>query len=95
MQHMKKAKARSTTPMRNSEGKYVRVKVRAGARKESFEQKSDSFVICVKEPAEGNRANARVIALIARHFRVPERSVRILTGHRSPSKKLLIPQSIA
>lgn len=77
--------------MPSSEGKIVRVKVRAGARKESFvEKEPGSFEIAVKEPAEDNRANRRVIELIVRRFGVPASSVRIRTGARSPRKTFLI-----
>ena len=71
--------------------RYVHAKVTAGARKETFSQKSeDHFDISVKEKAERNMANARVIALIAGHFAVPARSVRIVNGHRHPSKLLAV-----
>jgi uncharacterized protein (TIGR00251 family) len=72
-------------------GTLVRAKVRAGARKESFQAKSETvFEISVKEPAEENRANARVVALIARHFRVAAIKVRIVKGQRSPGKTLRV-----
>lgn len=72
-------------------GILVRAKVRAGARKESFVAKAETvFEISVKEPAEENRANARIIELIARHFRVPAHKVRIVKGLRSPGKTLRI-----
>lgn len=69
----------------------IRAKVRVGARKESFETKSETvFEIAVKEPAEENRANARVVELIARHFRVSSHRVRIVKGQRSPGKTLCV-----
>jgi uncharacterized protein YggU (UPF0235/DUF167 family) len=46
--------------------------------------------IRVREPAERNMANKRVIELIARVFQVPATQVRILTGHRSPSKMVCV-----
>jgi hypothetical protein len=51
-------------------GMYVKVRVRTGAKKESVEQlKGDRFAVSVKEPAERNQANERVVELIAAHFK--------------------------
>ena len=70
---------------------YIHVKVKAGARKESFSQKSeDHYEISVKEKAERNQANSRVIELVAEHFKVLKTKVRIINGHRHPSKLLVI-----
>jgi uncharacterized protein (TIGR00251 family) len=77
--------------MPNDEGILIRAKVRAGARKESFVEKAKGvFEITVKEPAEENRANTRVVALISRHFRISASKIRIVSGQRSPGKKLRI-----
>jgi len=71
--------------------KYIHAKVTAGAGKESLKQKfADHFEISVKEKAERNLANARVLALVAEHFKVPLNKVRIVNGHRHPSKLLLV-----
>lgn len=70
---------------------YIHVKVIAGARKEAFRQKfADHFEISVKEKAEKNMANKRILELVAEHFRVPVNKVRIVNGHRSPSKLLVV-----
>lgn len=70
---------------------YIHAKVTAGARKESFEQKSeDHFEIFVREKAERNMANKRVLALLAEHFRVPANKVRIINGHKHPSKLIIV-----
>lgn len=61
----------------------IRIKVQAGARKETFAQISENvFEIHVREKAERNEANERVRALIARHFKVSMKNVRILSGQR-------------
>lgn len=71
---------------------YIRVRVVAGAKKESFEQVSeDSFLISVKDPAEQNLANRRVLELMAGHFDVNPKQVRIISGHHSPGKILSVP----
>ena len=70
---------------------HVKVRVRAGAGKGAFEIVSDtSFRISVREKAAMNAANRRVVELVARHFRVPVKAVRIVRGHRSPSKLLSV-----
>ncbi len=71
--------------------KYIHVKVMAGMKKESFKQKSeDHFEVSVKEKAERNLANKRVLELISLHFKIPVSKTRIINGHRSPSKLLVI-----
>lgn len=80
---------------------YIHIKVLAGAKKESFsprpsragqaEKKSvDHFEVSVKEKAERNMANSRVLALVASHFKVPVSKVRIINGHQHPSKLLIV-----
>ena len=70
---------------------YINVKVMAGAKKESLKQKSaDHFEISVKEKAERNMANTRVIEIIAEHFKVSKSKVRIINGHRHPRKLLVV-----
>jgi uncharacterized protein YggU (UPF0235/DUF167 family) len=71
--------------------KYIHVKVVSSASHESFKQKSkDHFEIFVKEKAERNMANARVIELLAKHFKVAKLKVRIINGHHHPSKLLVV-----
>ena len=70
--------------------RLVRVRVTTGARRESFSEKSGVFYIAVKEEALQNAANDRVREIIAKLLRVPVKSLRIRTGHRSPNKTLVI-----
>jgi uncharacterized protein YggU (UPF0235/DUF167 family) len=73
---------------------YLHVKVTVGARKESLVKKSeDHFEISVREKAERNLANTRVLELVAEHFEVPVNKVRIVNGHKHPSKLLVIESS--
>ena len=66
---------------------YVKVRVIPGAKKEWVKEESAAhFLISVKEPASRNLANGRVRELIASHFHSPLGKVRIISGHRSPSK---------
>ena len=69
---------------------YIKVFVTPGAKKERVEEKKDTLVITVREPAQGNRANDRVRELVARHFKAPVGKVRILTGHHSRGKMISI-----
>jgi len=71
---------------------YIRVRVAADVKKESFEASSEgSFVVSVKEPAEQNLANKRVLELVALHFGITPKQIRIISGHHSPGKILSIP----
>lgn len=70
---------------------YIHAKVTAGGRREELKQISpDHFEIAVREKAERNQANKRVIELLAGHFSISENKVRIVNGHRSPSKLLIV-----
>jgi uncharacterized protein (TIGR00251 family) len=65
----------------------VSVRVTAGAKKESIEVARDGRLkIAVKEKAEGGKANERVLALVAKHFKVSPKKVHLVRGHKSPSK---------
>lgn len=71
---------------------YIRVSVSAGAKREVFKKvKDDSFLASVKEPAEQNLANRRVLELVASHFSLQPKQIRIISGHHSPSKIFSIP----
>ena len=66
---------------------YVHVRVTPGAKKERVSQKNDTeFEIFVREKAERNMANRRIMELLGVAFQVPTTKVKMLTGHRSPSK---------
>lgn len=76
---------------------YIKVFVTPGAKREKVEVRhskknddSDVLLISVREPANGNRANSRVRAIIAEREGKPIGSVRILTGHRSRVKMISV-----
>lgn len=72
---------------------YVKVRATTDARRESLRVLApDTLAIAVKEPAERNAANARIIALVAAHYSVSPKQVRIIKGHHSPAKVLAIIQ---
>lgn len=69
----------------------IRVRVHTNARKERVIMVSENlFDISVKEKPLENRANERVLALVALHFRVPIKKVHLVRGHRRPSKIISI-----
>lgn len=68
---------------------YIKVKIIAGARKESIEKISeDHYNISVIEKAENNRANKRLLEIIKKEH--PNSIIKIISGHHSPSKILSI-----
>ena len=70
---------------------YIKARVKTGAKRASLKVVSPSvFEVSVREKPERNQANARVIALVAAHLKVPAKNVRIVRGQHSPSKMLLI-----
>jgi len=75
---------------------YIRVKAIPGSKKESLVVlKQDHLQISVKEPAERNLANMRILELVARHCGVPVGKVKILSGHQSRSKLLSVDTGLA
>jgi uncharacterized protein YggU (UPF0235/DUF167 family) len=65
----------------------LRIKVITDAKEDRVEPiKENSFAVYTKEPAEQNRANKRMIALISKYLQKPTGKIRILTGHHQPSK---------
>ena len=70
---------------------HIKVRVKTGQKKENvLENSKTSFSISVKEKAERNSANARIIKIIAERLSVPVKKVRIVSGHHAPSKLLSI-----
>ena len=66
----------------------IRVLVFAGAKKQGLMEEKERLVISVREPAQRNLANKRVILMVAEHYGVPPNKVKLLTGHKSPQKLL-------
>ncbi len=69
----------------------IHVKIKPDSKEDKIVQKNDtSFIVQVKEPAEDNRANKRMIELVADKFKIIKSKVKIVTGHHHPSKILEI-----
>jgi len=68
---------------------HIKVTVTPGAKKEHVKEISPGiFTLSVKVKAERNMANQRVRELLAEHFSVPVKKIRMIRGHRS-NKKLI------
>ena len=68
---------------------YLKAIVTTGAKKEKIlAKKLDHFEISVKEKAERNMANTRIISIFKSIFKTND--VRIINGHNSPSKLLSV-----
>ncbi|MEI6238480.1 MAG: DUF167 family protein [bacterium] len=68
---------------------YLKLKVKTKAKKEEVIKESpDHFSVSIKEKPEMNRANTRILEI----FRDlnPGKSVKIVSGHHSPSKIISI-----
>ena len=71
--------------------KYIKVVVTAGMKKEKIlEKKADYFEISVKEKAERNMANKRILEILALYFKVSKAKIRIVNGHQHPHKLLAL-----
>lgn len=65
----------------------LQVSVKPGSRVENLDRDlSGKWIARVLAPAAEGRANESLIALLAKHFDVPKRQVRIKTGHVSRIK---------
>ncbi|MBP6858460.1 MAG: DUF167 domain-containing protein [Candidatus Pacebacteria bacterium] len=68
---------------------YIKVRAKTGQRKEEIiTESADHFVISVKEKAERNMANKRILEIVRSLF--PGKSVRIINGHQSPGKLIAV-----
>jgi uncharacterized protein len=69
----------------------LRLKVKPGSREDELSQLDDgSWLARVKAPPVDGKANAAVIALIARHFGVRKAQVRIKSGASARLKLVLV-----
>jgi uncharacterized protein YggU (UPF0235/DUF167 family) len=63
----------------------IKVKVTTESKKETVRRPvPDRLVLSLKQPAENNRANERLLEIVRSMY--PGRSVKIIKGHHSPSK---------
>lgn len=66
---------------------YIKIRVIPEIKKEYTKKiKEDTYEIAVKEKREGNRANKRMIELLARKLKIFPTKIRIISGHHSQNK---------
>ena len=64
----------------------LRVRVVANDSREAIKVEKGVYFIAVKEPAEENRANTKVLIVLSRYLGIPVQKLRMVRGHHSPSK---------
>lgn len=70
---------------------YIKVKVKAGQKREEIEKVNENtFHISVKEKAERNMANTRILEILSVELKIPINKIRIINGHQSPTKLISI-----
>ena len=62
------------------------VNVRTNSREELVTRDSNGMIVHVKESPSENKANIAVIKALARHFKVPQSSIKIVHGASSKTK---------
>ena len=68
---------------------YIKVRVVTGAPKEVIQKTEDDLIeMYIREPAERNLANKRVLEIMRNMY--PNTPVRMINGHHSPSKLILV-----
>ncbi|MCK5589613.1 MAG: DUF167 domain-containing protein [Dehalococcoidales bacterium] len=70
----------------------IQVKVKPGSKNEEVTQKGDTLIVTIKEPPKEGRANRQVIKLLAKHFKVPQNQVKLISGFKQRDKVVEIVQ---
>jgi len=74
---------------------YIKVIACPRSKKESIKELSQNrFEIKVKEKAEKNMANERIIEMVAEYFEVGVRDIKIINGHHHSSKLISIKKDL-
>jgi uncharacterized protein YggU (UPF0235/DUF167 family) len=64
---------------------FIKIKVKTGSRTEKVEKKADDlYLISVKEEAERNTANKRILEIMRVLY--PNQSIKLVKGQRSSAK---------
>ncbi len=64
----------------------IQIKVTANARVEEVVKGESGYNVRVKAPAKEGKANRAVVKALAEHFKVPQSSIRILSGLNGKNK---------
>ena len=70
----------------------IQVKVKPGSKNEEVTQKGDTLMVTIKKPPKEGRANRQVIKLLAKHFKVPQNQVKLISGFKQRDKVVEIVQ---
>jgi len=70
----------------------IQVKVKPGSKNEEVTQKGDTLIVTTKEPPKEGRANRQVVKLLAKHFKVPQNQVKLISGFKKRDKVVEIVQ---
>ena len=71
--------------------RVIQVKVRPSGRESALAELSDgSFAATLKAPPVDGKANAELVALVARHFHVPKSAVAIKSGAGARTKRVTV-----
>jgi uncharacterized protein (TIGR00251 family) len=68
----------------------ITVTVKAGAKVEKVECLEGKYRVSVKAPPTDGKANVAVIKALARHFKIPQTRVNMISGFTSKNKRLEI-----
>ena len=73
---------------------YIRIKVIPGAKKELYKQTGDfTYEISVKEKAERNMANRRVMEILALHLGKKQSDFKLVSGHHTRTKMFSVKEA--
>jgi len=65
----------------------IRIKTHPDSKKERIEELSpEKFEVWIKEKAENNFANNRLIEIIGKYFKIRNNQIKIISGHKKPNK---------
>jgi uncharacterized protein (TIGR00251 family) len=69
----------------------IKVKVTPNAREDKVLEEVDGILkVKLRAPPEDGKANLALIDLLAKHFKLPKRSIIIQSGHTSRLKHILL-----
>ena len=64
---------------------YIRVKPKS-SKQEIEKINENSYLVCLREPAENNRANVELINLLTKYFKISIKDIKIKAGKTSRNK---------
>lgn len=74
-----------------AQGINIRIRARAGARKNAITGVHDgALCVSVTQAPERGKANAAIVALIAKHLKIAKRNVQLISGETNPNKQFLL-----